>query len=73
MTDSFGYWGCWFGEVVTITWFFLFWFRGKRFALVVVGRAGKMFESRKNPKPEKCLSKPQTPKNPLHAFLGAVC
>jgi len=29
-----------------------------------------MPESRKNPKPEKCLSKPQTPTNPLHAVLG---
>jgi hypothetical protein len=27
----------------------------QRFALVVGGRAGKMPESRKNPKPEKCL------------------
>jgi len=29
-----------------------------------------MPESRKNSKREKCLSKPQTPKNPLHALLG---
>ena len=29
-----------------------------------------MPESRKNPKPEKWYSKPQTPKNPLHAVLG---
>ena len=29
-----------------------------------------MPESRKNSKPEKCCSKPQTPKNPLHAVLG---
>ena len=29
-----------------------------------------MLESRKNPKPEKCLSKPQNPTNPLHAVLG---
>jgi len=42
----------------------------ERFALVVVGRAGKMPESRKNPKPEKCLSKPQNPHHPLHALLG---
>jgi len=28
------------------------------------------FRCRKNPKPEKCYSKPQTPKNPLHALLG---
>ena len=28
-----------------------------------------MLESRKNLKPEKCYSKPQTPKNPLHALL----
>jgi len=27
----------------------------QRFALVVCGRAGKMPESRKNPKPENCL------------------
>jgi len=39
---------------------------------VVVGRAGKMPESRKNPKPEKCFSKPQTPHHPLHALLGVV-
>ena len=44
----------------------------QRFALPACGRAGKMFESRKNPKPEKCSSKPQTPKNPLHAVLGAL-
>ena len=31
-----------------------------------------MPESRKNPKPEKWYSKPQTPKNPLHALLGVV-
>src|SRR5688572_23722590 len=29
-----------------------------------------MLESRKNPKPEKCFSKPQTPTNPLHTLLG---
>lgn len=29
-----------------------------------------MPESRKNPKPEKCFSKPQTPTNPLHALLA---
>ena len=29
-----------------------------------------MLESRKKTKPEKCFSKPQTPKNPLHALLG---
>ena len=29
-----------------------------------------MPESRKNSKPGKCYSKPQTPKNPLHAVLG---
>jgi len=43
----------------------------ERFALVVCGRAGIMLESRKNPKPEKCFSKPQTPTNPLHAVLDA--
>jgi hypothetical protein len=32
-----------------------------------------MPESRKNLKPEKCFSKPQTPKNPLHALLGVFC
>ena len=44
----------------------------QRFALPACGRAEKMIESRKNPKPEKCYSKPQTPKNPLHALLDAV-
>jgi hypothetical protein len=39
---------------------------------VVVGWAEKMPESRKNPKPDKCLSKPQNPHHPLHALLGAV-
>ncbi len=42
----------------------------QRFALADFGRAEILFESRKNPKPEKCFSKPQTPKNPLHALLG---
>jgi len=42
----------------------------ERLALADFGRAEKLFESRKNPKPEKCCSKPQTPKNPLHAVLG---
>jgi hypothetical protein len=52
--------------------FFTFALRGaaQRFALVVVGRAGIMPESRKNPKPEKCLSKPQNPHHPLHAVFG---
>jgi hypothetical protein len=42
----------------------------QRFALADFGRAGKMPESRKNLKPEKYFSKPQTPKNPLHALFG---
>jgi len=42
----------------------------QRLALADFGRAEKMFEGRKNPKPEKCSSKPQTPKNPLHVLLG---
>jgi len=45
----------------------------ERFALADFGRAWKMLESRKNLKPEKCFSKPQTPKNPLHALLGVLC
>jgi len=40
--------------------------------LVVVGRAGIMPESRKNPKPEKCLKMATNPHHPLHALLGAV-
>jgi len=39
---------------------------------VVVGRAGIMPESRKNPKPEKCLKMATNPHHPLHALLGAV-
>jgi hypothetical protein len=35
-----------------------------------VGRAGKMPESRKNPKPEKCPKMRQNPHRPLHALLG---
>jgi hypothetical protein len=42
---------------------------GLRFALADFGRAWIRLGSRKSPKPEKCFSKPQTPKNPLHAVL----
>jgi len=43
--------------------------KAQRFALVAVGRARKMFGSRKNSKPEKCLKMPQNPHRPLHALL----
>jgi len=44
--------------------------RAERLALADFGRAWKRFERRKNLKREKCYSKPQTPKNPLHALFG---
>jgi|CXWL01.1.fsa_nt_gi hypothetical protein len=43
----------------------------ERFALPASGRAGKMPESRKNSKPEKCLKNAQNPTCRVHALLGA--
>jgi hypothetical protein len=42
----------------------------QRFALLALGRAWILFESRKNSKPEKYLKMPQNPQRPVHALLG---
>jgi uncharacterized protein (DUF2062 family) len=42
----------------------------QRFALAAGGRAWIRFESRKNPKPEKCLKMRQNPTSRLHAVLA---
>jgi len=44
----------------------------QRLALAACGRVWTLFESRKNPKPEKCLKMPQNPTRQLHALLAAV-
>jgi len=44
----------------------------QRLALPACGRAWEMFESRKSPKPEKCLKMPQNPTRQVHALLGAI-
>jgi hypothetical protein len=42
----------------------------QRFALAAGGQDEIRFESRKNPKPEKCLKMRQNPTSRLHALLG---
>jgi hypothetical protein len=42
----------------------------QRFALAAGGRDEIRFESRKNPKPEKCSKMAQNPTSRLHALLG---
>jgi hypothetical protein len=44
----------------------------QRFALPASGRAGKMPESRKNSKPEKCSKMPQNPTCRVHALLDPL-
>jgi hypothetical protein len=46
------------------------WRNAQRFALLALGRVWTLLESRKNPKPEKCLKMPQNPQRPVHAMLG---
>ncbi|HEV2876539.1 MAG TPA: hypothetical protein VGW09_04620 [Nitrososphaeraceae archaeon] len=42
----------------------------QRLALLALGRAWIMLESRKNSKRGKCLKMPQNPQRPVHALLG---
>jgi hypothetical protein len=42
----------------------------QRLALPASGRDEIRFESRKSPKPEKCLKMPQNPTCRVHALLG---
>jgi hypothetical protein len=44
----------------------------QRFALAAGGRDEIRFESRKSPKPEKCLKMRQNPTSRLHALLATV-
>jgi len=44
----------------------------QRFALLAGGRAWKLFGSRKNPKPEKCLKIRTVPTRPVHALLDEL-
>ena len=44
----------------------------QRFALLALGRAWILFESRKNPKPEKCSKMLQNPQRPVHALLARL-
>jgi hypothetical protein len=44
----------------------------ERFALPACGRAEILLGSRKSPKPEKCLKRPQNPTRQVHAVLGAI-
>jgi hypothetical protein len=44
----------------------------QRFALLALGRAWILFESRENLKPENYSEKPQNPQRPVHALLGVL-
>jgi len=49
----------------------LFGAASQRFALLALGRAWIMLESRKNSQPEKCLQMATNPQRPVHAVLGS--